>query len=100
HPPPRSPLFPYTTLFRSLSAQRRRAGREKGTRDFRLPGAGAVPADRLSRGQDHRGEAGGGPSGRAESAEGLPARDSHLSQSSESDRKSTRLNSSHVSISY
>src|SRR5207249_8792635 len=58
--PPRSTLFPYTTLFRSARAQGllRRAGK----------GARVRQADRLGR---HR-----------------------------SDRKSTRLNSSHVSISY
>src|SRR5258707_14743057 len=31
--PPRSTLFPYTTLFRSLMAGRRRAARERGKSD-------------------------------------------------------------------
>src|SRR6266571_8584274 len=62
--PPRSTLFPYTTLFRS-----RRDGRRQGTR--RRP---AGPAG-LARGRDRRG---------------------HRRR----DRKSTRLNSSHMSISY
>src|SRR5256885_12355719 len=87
--PPRSTLFPYTTLFRSLgarheraraaAARRRRAGgdaRERRLRhvllDHQLPGGAArdlvrQPADQASR----RG-----------------------------DRKSTRLNSSHLVISY
>src|SRR6266513_1888783 len=54
--PPRSTLFPYTTLFRSRRVRVRR-----------------VEADRADRHRAHR---------------------------SERDRKSTRLNSSHVSISY
>src|SRR5690606_40346473 len=65
--PPRSTLFPYTTLFRSLcphAAQWRRAGR----------GAPAVP--RVRRRNGPRPAAAGG------------------------DRKSTRLNSSHVKNSY
>src|SRR5438067_9026041 len=58
-PPPRSTLFPYTTLFRSA------VGEARGRRG-RRPGRGA--RDRPDPGQE--------------------------------DRKSTRLNSSHVSISY
>src|SRR3989442_7706140 len=58
--PPRSTLFPYTTLFRSLSSARRRI-------HFPL-----IP--------------------RCESSPSPP--------SNERDRKSTRLNSSHVRISY
>src|SRR5437870_6842697 len=57
--PPRSTLFPYTTLFRSVSRRPRLLGRLRGG------------GDRL----DGRDAAGG-------------------------DRKSTRLNSSHVAISY
>src|SRR3989442_11565099 len=57
--PPRSTLFPYTTLFRS-----RRRARERRRRVARAPGRGAAAAARLP------------------------------------DRKSTRLNSSHVRISY
>src|SRR5690349_24161114 len=73
--PPRSTLFPYTTLFRSPCRQRRYCpggllcGRERRT--------GNHPLARRSRGhlqKDHCPPAG--------------------------DRKSTRLNSSHVEISY
>src|SRR2546429_4257338 len=69
--PPRSTLFPYTTLFRSLRRLRRglHAGR----------GVGGSPA-RSVRALGHGGAGAG--------AGGLP------------DRKSTRLNSSHGYISY
>src|SRR5438270_981327 len=63
--PPRSTLFPYTTLFRS------RATRGAGG------GAPALPHARDSGVGDHGGDAGTG-----------------------TDRKSTRLNSSHSQISY
>src|SRR5690554_7137648 len=63
--PPRSTLFPYTTLFRSPRADRREAG--PGRR-----GSPACPYVRAGRGA--------WPTAR--------------------DRKSTRLNSSHVRISY
>src|SRR5690348_17495988 len=69
--PPRSTLFPYTTLFRSL--QRRHEGLQPALMCRRL-------VDRLA--------------GRVEIAEIV---DHH---SRDGDRKSTRLNSSHPSISY
>src|SRR3712207_8200552 len=75
--PPRSTLFPYTTLFRSPAplgsarARHRRAAR-----------AGV-------------GGAAGGAGGRA--GRELPA---HARQPHGPDRKSTRLNSSHANISY
>src|SRR3712207_7933447 len=70
--PPRSTLFPYTTLFRSQA----RAAR-----------GGHGPRDRAD---DHRG-APHGPHGRRRLGDLLPGR---------LDRKSTRLNSSHANISY
>src|SRR5256885_12936923 len=63
--PPRSTLFPYTTLFRS----RRRRGAERGRR--------GIPRSSLS--ASHRGR---------------------MAESEDRDRKSTRLNSSHLVISY
>src|SRR6266508_5408965 len=63
--PPRSTLFPYTTLFRSPP----RAGRSPDPRNTAPPGPLGVPR------RGRRGERG-------------------------RDRKSTRLNSSHVAISY
>src|SRR5437763_13365462 len=72
--PPRSTLFPYTTLFRSLS---RAAGRRRASTSGEGRGTlGASPRP-------------GGPGG--PTRRGQPARE---------DRKSTRLNSSHRCISY
>src|SRR3712207_7724968 len=73
--PPRSTLFPYTTLFRSVD---RRAAHQVG-RDLRR----RVP--RRS-GDDSR---------RAQADRALPE-----PLRAEQDRKSTRLNSSHANISY
>src|SRR5207245_10245679 len=74
-PPPSSPLFPYTTLFRSGVAvpAARRAGRRPDGRLLSRAAQGAPAA------------------GEAQSV--AETRDSR-------DRKSTRLNSSHGSISY
>src|SRR4051812_49797945 len=77
-PPPRSTLFPYTTLFRS----------ERKVPAEVEPGAGARPSQpepgRQARPSPERGvRATAGLAGR------VPV-----------DRKSTRLNSSHMSISY
>src|SRR5690606_41682100 len=72
-PPPRSTLFPYTTLFRSHQADRIR---QPEPPDRPLPGS-------LPRRPHHRGH-----------PQGL-----HL-RGLRRDRKSTRLNSSHVKISY
>src|SRR2546428_5124832 len=50
--PPRSTLFPYTTLFRSR-ADRHRAG-DRGVRDLVRSGAGAGPRVRDRRAQDRK----------------------------------------------
>src|SRR3712207_8795507 len=73
--PPRSTLFPYTTLFRSLGGQLARRFQDQRPRHAR-----ARPAALEQR--EHRQHEGGGLAG-----SGL-------------DRKSTRLNSSHANISY
>src|SRR5438034_2223122 len=70
--PPRSTLFPYTTLFRSRSRMRAPAGRR----------GGRLAASAL-------------PGGRPDSAPGPP-----IVVAPSQDRKSTRLNSSHTVISY
>src|SRR5690606_42154712 len=81
-PPPGSPLFPYTTLFRSDAA----------------PGAGGRP--RRARARPHRPH----PAGPGRQPVGgrplrrLPALRRGVLR--DRDRKSTRLNSSHVKISY
>src|SRR2546426_8799317 len=70
--PPRSTLFPYTTLFRSLFTPRWH--RDRNSDDRRASGGTPSPGETCSR------------------AVRLPA--------SRRDRKSTRLNSSHLVISY
>src|SRR3712207_7603046 len=85
--PPRSTLFPYTTLFRSTSATRRRPG----------PSAGPLPSRTTSSPSGRP-----PPEARRERASG--EEDGVLHQSGRRrrilDRKSTRLNSSHANISY
>src|SRR5205809_2746715 len=78
--PPRSTLFPYTTLFRSVRALLRRAARTdgRGIDARRLLAAGADLA-------------GGGVTAALVQVDGL---------AKTLDRKSTRLNSSHGYISY
>src|SRR3712207_7848475 len=76
--PPRSTLFPYTTLFRSLRHRRRRRHRPLPAR----PAPGAVDGG------------GGRPRRRAR----RPVVGHHRRH--RGDRKSTRLNSSHANISY
>src|SRR2546426_4237341 len=82
--PPRSTLFPYTTLFRSREPRR-------------APGARARPdpatEDRRPRGSD------GGALRRGRHATGSAPRGRRQGHGL-TDRKSTRLNSSHLVISY
>src|SRR3712207_7052930 len=75
--PPRSPLFPYTTLFRSLRVE-----------------PVAEPADRLG----HQDRGSDGVEQRRE-ADPPPARDQGGTQGPAGDRKSTRLKSRHPNIS-
>src|SRR3712207_8124503 len=72
--PPRSTLFPYTTLFRSLEEPREQVGQRVEPVRRRQGEPRLLPGDRLPLDQD------------------LGAR--------RLDRKSTRLNSSHANISY
>src|SRR3712207_7276274 len=89
--PPRSTLFPYTTLFRSGA---------DGLEDLRV----AVPSRRDVDG-DHRDDRGDrqvdalldAPARQQEIDGNQGAGEAHPSQT---DRKSTRLNSSHANISY
>src|SRR5690349_22542355 len=80
--PPRSTLFPYTTLFRSHRAQP--GGTAPDARPDRL---------RVGRGADGRRDPRGHPLARN-------ARPAAGRVRGRGDRKSTRLNSSHVEISY
>src|SRR5258708_21030893 len=81
--PPRSTLFPYTTLFRS-----RAADGADGAGGERLPGAGSA--------------AGGWGAAAVPGARGhdRSAADRSCPRAPGTDRKSTRLNSSHQIISY
>src|SRR5690606_39967454 len=83
--PPRSTLFPYTTLFRSAAGAYRRLGLVRGhASGEEAPGEGEVrPGLRP-------GDGAGQVPGPREAAPG----------GDDPDRKSTRLNSSHVKISY
>src|SRR5690242_21620332 len=83
--PPRSTLFPYTTLFRSDDIEQRLVG-PAGDRERRRIGADGVGVGRGQR-RDHDGIFG----------DGLRRIRGHHGGV---DRKSTRLNSSHMSISY
>src|SRR5256885_3317467 len=84
--PPRSTLFPYTTLFRSISRwrqYRRRDSQSRGKRTAFLTGGAGFRPDRDA-GLRH--DLARGPSSQ--------------SGRKPADRKSTRLNSSHLVISY
>src|SRR5207244_7305628 len=86
--PPRPPLFPYTTLFRSRRARGR--GRDEDSRRGRRRGRGRPEGlgDRRSRADEHDLGLHGG------------RRLSDAPREALEDRKSTRLNSSHQIISY
>src|SRR4051812_49869194 len=75
--PPRSPLFPYTTLFRSAVI-----GGLVGA------AAGAIAGEAADDDDDKPG------------TPGHPEDDGTINDGMSGDRKSTRLNSSHMSISY
>src|SRR2546430_7001251 len=90
--PPRSTLFPYTTLFRSLEPLLREvAPRPRAERQHEPPGkaVGARKERLLSLGPCHL--------ARGEQRRQAPA---HAPVEQPRDRKSTRLNSSHSQISY
>src|SRR5256885_2686702 len=80
--PPRSTLFPYTTLFRSPA-----------------PAAPSVRRTARELGVDIGEVQGTGPNGRI-SVDDVKAHVKRLVTSGAGDRKSTRLNSSHLVISY
>src|SRR5437588_7326076 len=73
--PPRSTLFPYTTLFRSAEPGEKQGPVTGGARQRKADGPNAGPGHDLD----------------------VPA---HVPQRRRRDRKSTRLNSSHTVISY
>src|SRR3712207_7034287 len=85
--PPRSTLFPYTTLFRSLSQPYIRKTRPTTTRSSVGP-HGSIRVEPL------------GIISPLLAAPSSPGHDPAHRQLREADRKSTRLNSSHANISY
>src|SRR5256885_12227404 len=91
--PPRSTLFPYTTLFRSLLGGLRDEGEAGRRHAAALAREHGPVVHGLGRGDAGVGVAHGGAGDAAalEDEAGLDA---------EEDRKSTRLNSSHLVISY
>src|SRR3712207_7677983 len=86
--PPRSTLFPYTTLFRSADDDEAVRCRERGARRVPVDAPGPLDetADRAVL------LAAGAVDGRSRPLVEIPQPDG--------DRKSTRLNSSHANISY
>src|SRR3712207_8040377 len=83
--PPRSTLFPYTTLFRSLVILEVVVGHHPRRGEVRILDGGAVPRELL----DHR-----------QTAERHVRLRVAALVAGDQDRKSTRLNSSHANISY
>src|SRR5258705_9329512 len=88
--PPRSTLFPYTTLFRSPRALRRWHAHERPAERNGERLLYGVREANARRGRADRGRPHGG--GRGAPVAARP--------SAGADRKSTRLNSSHLGISY
>src|SRR3989442_11368564 len=78
--PPRSTLFPYTTLFRS--------------------DVGAEAEEDRQAAQGHRGLSEIGQPARVDDPRGHPRHPAGAAPAGAADRKSTRLNSNHVRISY
>src|SRR3712207_8749159 len=88
--PPRSTLFPYTTLFRSTSAS------EWVRESVITPPAAVVRIGPQSDARRHPGAS----VGHAEMIHAVLRRRKQISTYNWLDRKSTRLNSSHANISY
>src|SRR3712207_7553973 len=87
--PPRSTLFPYTTLFRSATGGRRLGG--------------DATAQGRPRTRPHPGDCRDGPRHGRRGGKGTRGRGRRLPDQAGrrgADRKSTRLNSSHANISY
>src|SRR3712207_7845353 len=88
--PPRSTLFPYTTLFRSGQPPPDRGGQRSRRADVVRGGP-----------QSGRREADQGGAGReAEEGQEVAMHFDIVNGENQKDRKSTRLNSSHANISY
>src|SRR3712207_7726964 len=91
--PPRSTLFPYTTLFRSVETERKdEAGGVEGGEGFELRDVFFMPPEAFAEGSGADGFL------RHLSTDLAQAMDARIVD--DLDRKSTRLNSSHANISY
>src|SRR3712207_9021266 len=90
--PPRSTLFPYTTLFRSLRPCRGRARRGRPAHALRKASCQVFIC--------RSAEAGGEAASEGGDAAGEREHDDDQHDAEDGDRKSTRLNSSHANISY
>src|SRR5687768_17745740 len=89
--PPRSTLFPYTTLFRSSA--RREVLERRAVAHHTADARGRLRVDRpRRRGRDRHGQ--------GARTRGRTAQDAADERARSADRKSTRLNSSHGYISY
>src|SRR3712207_6909094 len=91
--PPRSTLFPYTTLFRSLRGHLRRSGGHSVRRV-------GVPGWRRVRLDGHPGQVEEGPMAEVTAKSAMAPISPAAARLSFADRKRTRLNSSHAHISY
>src|SRR3712207_7219141 len=86
--PPRSTLFPYTTLFRSQEEEEDADADGEATEDEKAAASGAVKRTKGATGPSKKSKVDAEPGeGDDDGEEG-------------EDRKSTRLNSSHANISY
>src|SRR5207249_12278914 len=97
HPPPISTLFPYTTLFRSKAIQNRSRAASRcscGKRKGKWWWCSAEGQCHEARAQQNQ-----TTGGQCQEAIGYEVMVAHGTPAA-LDRKSTRLNSSHVSISY
>src|SRR5256885_13973359 len=96
--PPRSTLFPYTTLFRSDDEdQAEREDRSREQRDQPAPGLRIEAGRDGDREQPRERDVG---AGQEPGDERLVPRQPRFGDAYLQDRKSTRLNSSHLVISY
>src|SRR3712207_9057155 len=96
--PPRSTLFPYTTLFRSDLL---RVGLGRDEQPLAVPGEPDRDQVRRAVGRDRAQPDGRlGPQEAVDSGGGGERRGVHALTMAREDRKSTRLNSSHANISY